>query len=122
FPLFDELFWRFFARQETRPRRGEEAPPPEQSVPSLSNWGRDGEATETEEMRTASDRSALAVKDFSAFGSAELAEIERIVARIARRLAARPSRRWKSARKGKRVDLRATLRRSVPEPVDLRFR
>jgi uncharacterized protein with von Willebrand factor type A (vWA) domain len=122
FSLFDELFWRFFARQQGKPRHGGEAPPPEQSEPSLSNWGRGGEATENEEVRGASDRSLLAVKDFSAFGSAELAEIDCIVKRIARRLAARPSRRWKSARRGKRVDLRATLRRSVPEPIDLRFR
>ncbi len=122
FPVFDELFWRFFAQQEGKPRRSDKAPPPEQSVPSLNKWGSASEATESEEVRTASDRPALAVKDFSAFGSAELAEIERIARRIARRLAARPSRRWKSARRGKRLDLRATLRRSVPEPVDLRFR
>jgi uncharacterized protein with von Willebrand factor type A (vWA) domain len=122
FPVFDELFWRFFDRQESKPRRREEPPPEEQSVPSLSKWGKGSEARESEEVRTASDRPALAVKDFSAFGSAELAEIERIARRLARRLAARPSRRWKSARRGKRLDLRATLRRSVPEPVDLRFR
>jgi uncharacterized protein with von Willebrand factor type A (vWA) domain len=65
---------------------------------------------------------ALAAKDFSTFGSAELAEIERIAKRLARRLAARPSRRWKPARKGERIDLRRTLRRSLPEPLDLRFR
>src|SRR5438270_10935716 len=64
-------------------------------------------------------------KDFSAFGSGELEEIQRIAARIARRLAARPSRRWKSASRGPRLDLRRTMRRSLSnsaEPLDLRFR
>src|SRR5207245_6291126 len=61
--------------------------------------------------------------DFSSFGSKELEEIERIAARIARRLAARPSRRWKPASSGARIDLRRTLRRATAgELVDLRFR
>jgi uncharacterized protein with von Willebrand factor type A (vWA) domain len=40
-------------------------------------------------------------------------EIERIARRLARKLAAKPSRRWKAARHGARVDLRRTVRKSL---------
>src|SRR5205085_1565814 len=62
-------------------------------------------------------------RGFSAFDSGELEEIERIARRIARRLAARPSRRWKPSPSGPRVDLRRTLRRATAgELIDLRRR
>jgi uncharacterized protein with von Willebrand factor type A (vWA) domain len=64
-------------------------------------------------------------KDFASFASGDLEEIERIAARLARRLAARPGRRWAPARSGARVDLRRTVRRSLStgaEVLDLRFR
>src|SRR5207237_8463408 len=96
--------------------------------PSLSRWLQQGEeeaGDETEEVPGASDRSALVHKDFASFATGDLEEIERIAARLARRLAARPGRRWKPARRGARVDLRRTVRRSLStgaEPLDLRFR
>jgi uncharacterized protein with von Willebrand factor type A (vWA) domain len=52
-------------------------------------------------------------RDLTGLGSDELAEIERIAAQIARRLAARPSRRWRAARRGPRIHLRATMRQSL---------
>ncbi|TMA27019.1 MAG: VWA domain-containing protein [Deltaproteobacteria bacterium] len=124
FSLFDELFAQLFAQQEAPLRKHREPDAPAEAVPSLASWNEEEEASETQEIRAASDRPALAEKDFRAFAADELAEIERIAARIARKLAARPSRRWKAARRGRRIDLRATMRRSLStgEPLDLRHR
>jgi uncharacterized protein len=139
FAAFDEEFWRLFGApapagggeppsQRDVPRRSEEgATPPKSS--SFSRWpGQDAaneDPGEIEEVAAASDRSTLAEKDFATFRDDELAEIERIAARLARKLAARPSRRWKAERRGPRVDLRRTVRRSLSnaaEPLELCFR
>jgi uncharacterized protein len=136
FPLFDEAFWRAFAPDESAPRREDAAAASRRrpqdtrgpAHPSLTRWLQQGEeapAEETEEVPGASDRSALVHKDFAAFAAGDLEEIERIAARLARRLAARPGRRWKPARRGARVDLRRTVRRALStggEELDLRFR
>jgi uncharacterized protein len=129
FDIFDELFAQLFAlpsdqgpaRKVTRTRHGEA----KEGTPSLSSWGGAGEASESEEIKGASDEAGSGEKDFGSFGADELEEIERIARRIARKLAARPSRRWKPGRTGARVDLRRTLRRSPAaggELIDLRFR
>jgi uncharacterized protein len=131
--IFDEVFEELFSRERELPegpvRVHRRSPPREEaSAPSLSSWsdaGEGGEGEEPEEVPAASDAHALSDKDFSGFGAEELDEIRRISARIARRLAARPSRRWKSGRRGPRVDLRRTLRRMLStggEAMDLRFR
>jgi uncharacterized protein len=139
FPAFDEEFWLLFGppapagdgeppSQRDVARRSEESGiPPKGS--SFSRWsGQDAaneDPGETEEVPGASDHSALAEKDFATFRDDELAEIERIAARLARKLAARPSRRWKAGRRGPRVDLRCTVRRSLStaaEPLELCFR
>jgi len=133
FETFDELFEQMFAppRQAGGPRsigtaRKLRTATETAAAPSLDSWGGQGSADdEPEEVPGASDARSVADKDFSAFGSQELEEIERIAARIARRLAARPSRRWKSGHRGPRIDLRRTLRGSVGnagEVLDLRFR
>lgn len=132
FEIFDELFERTFAapREAAGPislgKARKRKAPPDAAAPSLDSWSGEGAADdEPEEVPGASAARSLAEKDFSAFSAHELAEIERIAARIARRLAARPSRRWKSGRRGPRIDLRRTLRRSLGhagEALDLRFR
>ena len=137
YPAFDDAFWRAFApdaspvgrsdntASSARKRQQEMRGP---AHPSLSRWlsqGEEAPADETEEVPGASDRSALVHKDFASFAAGDLEEIERIAARLARRLAARPGRRWKPARRGARVDLRRTVRRSLStgaEDLDLRFR
>ena len=60
-------------------------------------------------------------KDFSSFGAADLADVERLAAQIARRLATRRSRRLKPSRRRGRVDLRRTVRLSLTrgELIDL---
>ncbi|HYV68138.1 MAG TPA: VWA domain-containing protein [Myxococcales bacterium] len=136
FAAFDDLFWIAFAREGPERQRadGGGAPPRRRQEPrgpahpSLSQWlqqGEDGSGDETEEVPGASDHSALVRKDFASFAEGDLEEIERIAARLARRLAARPGRRWKPAKRGARVDLRRTVRRSLStsgEALDLRFR
>ena len=140
YPIFDEQFWLLFGAPAPGGEGGSppgrdlpRAPPPENEEPppaaSFARWlGQDAatdDSGEIEEVPLASDRSALAEKDFASFRDDELAEIERIAARLARRLAARPSRRWKVGRRGPRVDLRRTVRKSLgnaAEPLELCFR
>ena len=129
FDLFDALFDEMFSpRPDSRPRKPPAAsrkPGTEEGPPSLSGWGPAGTGEEVEQTKAASEHSGRGEKDFRSFGTDELEEIERIARRIARKLAARPSRRWKAARTGARVDLRRTMRRapsSGGELVDLRFR
>lgn len=140
FAAFDEQFWLLFGApaegddgESPSPREVPRPPPQESEAPppasSFARWlKQDAESEdsgETEEVPLASDRSALAEKDFASFGDDELAEIERIAARLARKLAARPSRRWKAGRRGPRVDLRRTVRKSLgsaAEPLELCFR
>jgi len=128
--VFDEAFEAFFSAPVASARDGvvrvhKRPPPRDPAVPSLSSWGEEGGGTDGEEpepVPAASDMPAVAQKDFSTFGADELAEIQRLAAGIARRLAARPSRRWAAANRGRRIDLRRTMRRALIEPIDLRFR
>ena len=137
FATFDELFAALFAL----PADGGQAAvpansgtqirkPPQKALPppSLSGWlGNSADAPEEsgdqpEEVPGASDEPSRAQKDFSSFSSDDLEELEKLAARLARRLALRPSRRWKSARRGPRIDLRRSIRRSLQtgaEPVEL---
>jgi len=127
--IFDEAFAAAFApvavEGPVRVRR-RSAPHDPAAVPSVSSWakqeGEGGDGEEPEAVPAASDMPAVVQKDFSTFGADELADIQRIASRIARRLAARPSRRWAADRRGRRIDLRRTMRRALVEPLDLRFR
>jgi uncharacterized protein with von Willebrand factor type A (vWA) domain len=116
FEIFDELFAQLFApvsrRKVVRPQASSRKPKAGDAaaMPSLSAWG-SGAASDDqpEEIKGASEHRGSGEKDFASFGSEELEEIERIARRIARRLAARPSRRWKACSSG-------------GELIDLRFR
>lgn len=73
----------------------------------------------------ASDRESRAPKDFNEFTHDELEEISRLSRRIVKRLANRPSRRWQPTRRGRRVNLRRSLRLSLKtggELIDLSYR
>jgi hypothetical protein len=123
FELFDQLFDQLFDKppevevpEGHSNLRRRSQPQAQAGAPQLSSFAGEGEAQadeDPEEVPGASDQKVNAEKDFSSFSSGELEEIGRIAARLARRLAARPSRRWKAARRGKRVDLRSTVRRSL---------
>jgi len=79
----------------------------------LDNWG--AASNDSTEINTpaASNSESTAEKDFSLFGADELEEIARLARRIVRKLASKPSRRWKPVRRGSRVDLRRSLRASL---------
>ena len=119
-PTFEELFDTFWVEQPAtttpapvplpRLSRPESRP----RTPSVERWLRqDAAGDETLSVPRASDREALGQRDLTTFRADELAEIQRIAAGIARRLAARPSRRWRAARRGPRVHLRGTMRQSL---------
>jgi uncharacterized protein with von Willebrand factor type A (vWA) domain len=91
----------------------------------LENWPNEIRNTaQPINLPGASDTEARAEKDFSAFSHQELEEISRIARRMARRLAKRPSRRWRPVARGRRVNLRRSLRLSLKtggELIDLRY-
>jgi uncharacterized protein with von Willebrand factor type A (vWA) domain len=57
-----------------------------------------------------SDLESTTGRDFATFADAELGDVERLAAEIARRLATRKSRRLRPSRRRGRVDLRRTMR------------
>jgi len=134
FPTFDaafDAFWGGLAEPPAPPGASGEGPPTpvEAHFPQapdaareFAEWTDMGEGEgEPVGLPGVSDLEALAGKDFSAFGAEELAEVERLAAQIARRLATRKSRRLRPSRRRGRVDLRRTMRGTLTrgEPVEL---
>jgi uncharacterized protein len=139
FCLFDELFEHFWVWEpETRgavPRRPRpvrrEQPTPitrPKPAPTVARWVHAASEDLDEgpfAVARESESERLHAKDFAAFAPDELDEIRRVAARLAKRLAARPSRRWRAAARGPRVHLRQLLRRSLKtggDVVELIFR
>jgi uncharacterized protein with von Willebrand factor type A (vWA) domain len=145
FPVFEELFDGFWNRlaQNSQPRKiveGESVSTGEHRVrlsshehrqmgPAffLENWGAATGSRDAEPIKLpgASNVESTAEKDFGSFGAEELEEIFRLARRIARKLARHPSRRWKAVKRGPKVDLRRTLRRSLKtggELIELSFK
>ena len=134
FATFDELFEHVFAAARPEPSapmlpgpvRRQRTRGEDRAAQSVEGWSAQGDGGgEPLQVPGASAAHGHGEKDLSAFGAQELAQIERIASRIARRLAARPSRRWKVSRRGPSLDLRRTVRRSLAhsgEAVQLRFR
>src|SRR5262249_10209709 len=60
-----------------------------------------------------SAREALHRQDFVSYGDEELRAVTALARRIARRLSARPGRRWKLVSRGQHVSLRRTLREAM---------
>ncbi len=91
----------------------------------LENWGVSSSDSEQISTPAASNLEGPAEKDFSVFGADDLQEIARLAKRIIRRLASKPSRRWKPERHGSRIDLRRSFRASLKtsgELLELSFR
>ena len=139
FQLFDELFEHFWvpeAEPSSRPARRPEAKRRDQrnpvtrprSTPAVARWLRsDFEELDEEPLAVGreSEDERLHRKDFAAFAPEELNEIRRVAARLARQLAARPSRRWKSAARGPRLNPRHIMRQSLKtggDIIELTFR
>jgi uncharacterized protein with von Willebrand factor type A (vWA) domain len=140
--IFDELFekwWRLerggSAREGTESTRRNPAAhsPTDESRTTrgsefLRHWGSWNEETQEEEalsMATPSENDARAAADFSTHVGTELGAIEAAAAHIARRLRARPGRRWKPMRRGEHIDLRRLVRLSLRtggDPIELAYR
>lgn len=90
--------------------QGEEMPQPQVAE------GDQAEADEDEEgldMPLYSPVEVLASRDFSTFVPDEMQEIARAIMAVARRLATRESRRYRSTQRGHAIDLRRTMRRNI---------
>ena len=80
----------------------------------LEHWGSSFNASaQPVKVPGASDTTSTATKDFAEFTSDELEEVSRLARRMVRRLAKKPSRRWRPVRRGHRVNLRRSLRLSL---------
>jgi hypothetical protein len=128
YAAFDAAFDEFWRLQQTgraplahaHAKTGDARPPTgtrrrRPPVVSLENWMRPGDATDDEmvPVMAASDGETRAGGTEWAFADEYDTEFRRLVRQLARRLSMRPSRRWRSVRKGERVDLRRTARRSL---------
>ncbi|HXY96167.1 MAG TPA: VWA domain-containing protein [Steroidobacteraceae bacterium] len=96
-------------------------------APASAAAAAEGEETDaTQRRELASEREALASADFRTLtGREHLLEIEALMRRFARRLKAIRLRRAARARRGRRLDLAATIRRSVASggtPLELSWR
>jgi len=126
FPIYDALFDYFWGRdreldnghsQDGGPKLGEQ--PSRQAAKINLNLDPDRnpdappEGEEEESLPVYSPIEVIAHKDFSSFRAEELAEIARATLLVARRLALRPSRRYRPARRGGRIDLRRTMRHAI---------
>lgn len=126
---FDRLFERYwrgglFDEADSGPKQNPPPQPPRSQSVSLLAWGGEGNG-ETVDMQAYSAGEVVAQGD-AAVQTAEVEVLSKLVRRLVKRLAIRPSRRWTpSAQRGARVDLRRTLRRSLAsggEPLELRHK
>jgi len=125
---FDPLFDAWFLpanRWQTVERRAAERGAAGEHAPAAA--GAEGEETDATRSRAAaSERERLGAADFRTLtGREHLLEIEALMRRFARRLKAIRLRRAARARRGRRLDLPATIRRSVATggtPVRLSWR
>jgi uncharacterized protein len=140
FPVFEELFQEFWRRQGQRKiverdslshsnqhvRFSPSAHREKGLAFFLEHWGETGaRAAQTIRLPGASDAESISQKDFSMFRDDEIEEISRIARRIVKKLARNKSRRWKPVRRGPKVNLRGTIRRSLGaggELVELSFK
>jgi uncharacterized protein with von Willebrand factor type A (vWA) domain len=143
FPIFAELFEEFWSRLSHRGQPGAKTErvsrsginpriPPRSQEPAprglaffLENWAPSSGDSEQINVPAASNIESNTEKDFDRFGSDELEEIGRVARRLVKKLASRPSRRWKPVRRGSRVNLRRSLRASLRtggELIELSFR
>lgn len=118
---FDE-FWRTRLADRYQEERGEEgiasqdpdAKGEELPQPQMAEGDRSEEDEEEGlDMPLYSPVEVLSGRDFSTFVPDEMQEIARAIMIVARRLATRESRRYRSTQRGHAVDLRRTMRRNI---------
>ncbi len=114
---FDELFdaWFLPANRWQRPERREAADGAQSDAhPGGSREGAKADDEDLRPRRAASREEVLSSADFSALAEREHAlEIEALMRRLARQLKQIRLRRQARARRGRRIDLPGTIRRSV---------
>ncbi len=88
-------------------RLAEALAPPREALPALE----DGDEVDLDAAFTFSAREVLQKQDFATMTTAELGEVKKLIARLRLPLPLLPTRRYARAAHGRRVDLRATLRR-----------
>jgi uncharacterized protein with von Willebrand factor type A (vWA) domain len=136
FPIFEELFKRFWngaprmrVESERLSNSGENRSPrqPGKGLAFfLEHWG-SAFSTGAQPVKVpgASDRETATRKDFSEFTNEELEEVSLLARRMVRRLAKKPSRRWRPVKHGSRVNLRRSLRLSLKtggELIELNYK
>ena len=124
FPIFEQLFAQYWDSTPEKhvqreglskttlqvrpgaPRRG--------LAYFLENWAT-ARSEDSEPMKVpgASESESASEKDFTSFDKDDLDEVARLARRIVKRLAKNPSRRWRSVRRGSRINLRRSLRDSL---------
>ena len=136
FPIFEELFEKFWntAPEKHVEREGlskttlrvRPASPKRGLAYFLESWSTSrGEDSAPVKVPGASETESGAEKDFSSFGKDDLDEVARLARRMIKRLAKNPSRRWRPVRRGRRINLRRSLRQSLKtggEIVELSFK
>ncbi|HEY2960877.1 MAG TPA: VWA domain-containing protein, partial [Pyrinomonadaceae bacterium] len=137
FPVFEELFKRYWNRSpralieaETPASNTTRSTTPHQSRKGLGfflqHWGSSFSAeAQPVKVPGAGDTESAATKDLSEFTHEELEEVSRLARRMVRRLAKKPSRRWRPVKRGHRVNLRRSLRLSLKtggELIDLSYK
>jgi uncharacterized protein len=88
-------------------------PKPQASLKSLKTWLHGNRSDETEETATYSIQKALSQKDFSSIPEEDIDELMQTIRALARRLAAKTSRRYKFSHQQEIPDLRQTLRKNL---------
>lgn len=128
---FDELFddyWKQIDKAVNSKIKHEskrKAPSQPPSLQSLKTWLHGNRNDEKIETATYSGYETLSKKDFSAVPESGVEELMQIIRAIARRLAAKTSRRYKFSPDNDIPDLRQTLRKSLRrggELLDLAYR
>jgi uncharacterized protein len=89
---------------------GEELPQPQVAESDEADADEDDEGLD---MPLYSPVEVLATRDFSTFVPDEMQDIARAIMIVARRLATRESRRYRSTQRGHAIDLRRTMRRNI---------
>ena len=131
FPVFENLFAAYWDQRPARIVEHQKQPTaPARATGGLAffleHWPAEIRSkAQPVNVPGASDTEARAEKDFAAFSDEELEEISRIARRMARRLAKSRSRRWRPVARGRRVNLRRSLRLSLKtggELIELSYR
>jgi uncharacterized protein len=113
--VFDRAFEAWFLRAPLEPFELP-SPPQKPSSVRLAHMGEDGDAApgeETHETRGYSAQEVLRSKDFAAMTPAELERVRGLISEIAARRPTRRSRRLRRHHRGRKLDLRQTIRESL---------